>query len=683
MMRGGRREEKEENLNQEVLDELRDTRTLINNSRRGGRVQMTEAIKEAAKSPFTYEIMYVDIPEKCVLPTLPSIFSGSESVMQHLKQYILSLIQWGRNDEVLCRYFPASLTGEALAWFDGQPERSISSFKDLQRIFLTTYITNNMLRPGIETLFNLRRRSSEILRGLVTRWRMVCSELAGRVDEKNFILAFVNALIPNDLLYTQIFIIRNSLTMNELREYQEEYIVLEEKHRQVSEIVSIPAKEGNSRLLPREVHVVENDPKHKKGEPSTPIPAKLVDVSSGNQEWIDQQRYEESRRRNYDPRSYITGYQQRNNQGPRFGERRPSAPAFEDINLPRLNATVEKVWEAIVLTEEIPPPPNFGRKPPPGTRSHEFCKYHRFHGHHTNNCRNIRQIILRLIEQGKLVHFLENYAPPPPPPPRENQPVYRIEIDRGAQRPNCNTIIHAAKSIQNFHDNILRRVYKRDFEGKEIFSVNTKEPLEEWQKRKITFSAKDAPEGGNSHTNPLVITLNFGKYSKWEDDQAEKGKIWAIDRILVDTGSSVDILFYHAFKTMGYKDSDLVPSTYNIYGFNGIASKPKRELVIIFFAGGLETKVTVCIIDIDSPYDTLIERPWIHGIKGIVSTYHQAIQFPMPSAIGEIRGDFRDAQDCIKKDVHNCKEKKKDVHNCKEKIRKKNRADYGIHNWDK
>ncbi|XP_026450959.1 uncharacterized protein LOC113351123 [Papaver somniferum] len=276
--------------------------------------------------------MYADIPEKCVLPTLPSIFSGSESGVQHLKKYTLSLMQWGQNDAVLCRYFPASLAGEALAWFYGLLERSISSFKHLQRKFLTTYITNNILTPGIETLFNLRWRPTEILRGFMTRWRT-------------------------------------------------EYIALEEKQKQVSEVAPIPAKEGNSRLLPRTVHVVENDSKHEKRDPLTPVQAKLVVVSSGYQEWIDQQRYEESRRRNYEPRSYNTGYQQRKNQGPRFGERRLNAPDFEDLKLPRLNTTVEKVWEAIVLTEEIPPPPNLGREPPAETRSHEFCKYLRFHGH--------------------------------------------------------------------------------------------------------------------------------------------------------------------------------------------------------------------------------------------------------------------------------------------------------------
>ena len=38
-------------------------------------------------------------------------------------------------------------------------------------------------------------------------------------------------------------------------------------------------------------------------------------------------------------------------------------------------------------------------------------------------------------------------------------------------------------------------------------------------------------------------------------------------RILVDNGSSVDILYYQAFKRMGLKDSDLRPSPNPVYSF--------------------------------------------------------------------------------------------------------------------
>ncbi|XP_026450814.1 ent-copalyl diphosphate synthase, chloroplastic-like [Papaver somniferum] len=77
--------------------------------------------------------------------------------------------------------------------------------------------------------------------------------MAGRVDERNIILAFINALFPTDVLYTHIFKMKDRISMAELREYQEEYIDLEEKQRDMeSYLVAVAnAKEVNASLLPR------------------------------------------------------------------------------------------------------------------------------------------------------------------------------------------------------------------------------------------------------------------------------------------------------------------------------------------------------------------------------------------------------------------------------------------------
>lgn len=82
--------------------------------------------------------------------------------------------------------------------------------------------------------------------------------MAGRVDERNLILAFINALFPTDLLYTQIFKIKGSITMEELHEYQEEYIALEEKKRESESypVAISNEKQGNVSLLPRLANAV-------------------------------------------------------------------------------------------------------------------------------------------------------------------------------------------------------------------------------------------------------------------------------------------------------------------------------------------------------------------------------------------------------------------------------------------
>ncbi|XP_026385154.1 uncharacterized protein LOC113280786 [Papaver somniferum] len=235
-------------MSEEILREMAELREMMTARRNGERRQLEEAVEEARKTPFARQIQIEIIPPKCNLPVFTSIFDGSTCAVQHIKAYSRSLLQWEDNDAVLCKYFPASLTGEASEWFEGFPVGTITSFRHLQNVFLGQYISNNMSRPGIETSFGLRRRINESLRHVTTRWRTMCSEMARRVDERNLIISFINALFPTDLLYTQIFRIKDIITMSELREFQEEYIALEEKQRDMESYpVAIPnANNGNA-----------------------------------------------------------------------------------------------------------------------------------------------------------------------------------------------------------------------------------------------------------------------------------------------------------------------------------------------------------------------------------------------------------------------------------------------------
>ncbi|XP_026441501.1 uncharacterized protein LOC113340591 [Papaver somniferum] len=122
---------------------------------------------------------------------------------------------------------------------------------------------------------------------------------------------------------------------------------------------------------------------------------------------------------------------------------------------------------------------------------------------------------------------------------------------------------------------------------------------------------------------------------------------------MIDTGSAVDILFYRTFKAMGYKDEEMTPASYNIHGFNKAITKQKGEIVMRILLGEIETKITLCVLDIESPYNMLLGRPWVHGLNAVTSTLHQCIRFQIPSGIGEIRGDVKAANTCNQIDVRN------------------------------
>ncbi|XP_026437512.1 uncharacterized protein LOC113335710 [Papaver somniferum] len=318
--------------------------------------------------------------------------------------------------------------------------------------------------------------------------------------------------------------------------------------------------------------------------------------------------------------------------------------------MPYLNATIEKIWETITFMEEIPAPPNAGNEPPPGRRNREFCAYHRFHGHTTNNCRDIKKVILRMIDQGKLDHFLvhQHQNLPPPPPEGRTQGsetgrnTYLIEVGAKAKNLYCNSTIYSFKNIEDFHDNILSRVYTRDSDGREILNLAKVSPLKDWKKQLISFNTEEVPRGGEPHESPLVVKLEINPTAKTDEDEEEDAYTWDINKILIYPGSSVDILFYHAYKTMGGRDEELIPSTYKIY---------------------------------ESPHNTLIGRPWLHGILGVASTFHRCIKFPLPQGAGIIRGDPNEGTACHEIDIDKCEERSSKRRNWKQQIKECQRAE--------
>lgn len=67
--------------------------------------------------------------------------------------------------------------------------------------------------------------------------------------------------------------------------------------------------------------------------------------------------------------------------------------------------------------------------------------------------------------------------------------------------------------------------------------------MKEWQKKRITFTAEDIPEENLKRTDPLVVTLTARRKLGERKESATSSEEWAIDITLVDTGSSVEILF--------------------------------------------------------------------------------------------------------------------------------------------
>ncbi|XP_074301408.1 uncharacterized protein LOC141632795 [Silene latifolia] len=136
----------------------------------------------------------------------------------------------------------------------------------------------------------------------------------------------------------------------------------------------------------------------------------------------------------------------------------------------------------------------------------------------------------------------------------------------------------------------------------------------------ISFNEADIPDEAEHHHDALIITLSIGNY--------------LVKKILVDTGSSVNLIMLETLKNMGFSEKDLVQKAVPLVGFSGETKQSFGEIVIPTFAGGMNKQVRYLVIDGPSTYNVILGRPWIHEMKAVPSTYHQSLKFPTPGGPG-------------------------------------------------
>ena len=152
----------------------------------------------------------------------------------------------------------------------------------------------------------------------------------------------------------------------------------------------------------------------------------------------------------------------------------------------------------------------------------------------------------------------------------------------------------------------------------------------------ITFLDSDIEGCQHPHDDPLVIRAAVANKT--------------IHRVLVNNGSSTDIIFASAFDKMGIGREKLEPVNAYLRGFFGERVLPLGLIQLVLTLGDppcqATTTVRFLIVDAPSAYNMFLGRPSLNTIRVIPSAYQMVSKIPTTNRVGMVRGNQRVVREC-------------------------------------
>ncbi|CAL2267229.1 unnamed protein product [Prunus armeniaca] len=180
--------------------------------------------------------------------------------------------------------------------------------------------------------------------------------------------------------------------------------------------------------------------------------------------------------------------------------------------------------------------------------------------------------------------------------------------------------------------------YVCDAHYPQVFSIEEnrcrKVPKVGWEP--ITFSEDGEEWIIYPHDDPMIIRAEIADYD--------------VGRVLIDTGSSVNVIFADAFKGLGIADSMVNRQITPLLSFSGDLVQPV-DSISLPIAFGVAPRKTMTydqflIVDYPTAYNVIIRRTALTRVKAHLSPHMLLMKFPTCNGTGVVRGDQLSARTC-------------------------------------
>ncbi|XP_060958922.1 uncharacterized protein LOC133030310 [Cannabis sativa] len=575
--------------------------------------------------PFAPHISALPYPQGFKMPTMTK-YDGSTDPGAHISDFNTLMRTSQVSGDLKCMLFPVTLTGAGKTWFNKWKKHSITSWDKLSSDFKKEFRAARSRKPECSSLANVKQQPGESLKAYINRFNIEAAKVKN-VDDSGRLMALGAGITHGSLLWDSLQG-RGAPTIDEFMKRAQKYINIEE------------ARLANNLPLPS----------------GQPVSATTTTTSTNPKATTANP-----------PTTNNSGHNNKR-KGDNGGDQNNAKKSKGYQSMFTIYSELVETQETIYVANEhrvafrIPEPlKGSGAKRDPS----KYCQYHKDIGHTTNECRNLRDEIKTLIRNGPLAHYARNRqynqqganaqqhvapranvqpqgapgnnTPNPPTQPQGGQLGHNPDIPPLVEGEDVLVISggpHFAGITNGAQKRYINELKNSD---KTPFTPEQRAPKQSrMEDQTITFSNEDAHHVQSPHNDPLVITSQIANRR--------------VRRVLVDNGSSVNLLYKITLEKMGLSVQDLQPCTTNLVGFtgDGVASTGKITLPLTLGeAPKTVTRMTeFVVVDLPSAYNAILGRPALYTLGAVTSIKHLALKFPTATGSGIVKGDQLPAREC-------------------------------------